>query len=202
MVSRHQANSTPRPEPRPRDVVPSGAAPRFPRPSATPVPGTVADRAPAPSAMRRDASAEDVWTILATVPDPEVPAVTLTELGMVRDVRREGDGWVVDVTPTYSGCPATAVIEMMVGDALRAAGVKASVNRVLSPAWTTDWITPEGHAKLEAYGIAPPNPKGPQRCPHCGAREVERVSQYGSTPCKAQWRCLVCREPFDYFKCH
>ena len=148
-------------------------------------------------------SPERVREWLADVPDPEIPAISLIDLGVIRDVRWDGDALVVAVTPTYSGCPATSVINMAIEDAIRRRGVeRLRLERRLSPPWTTDWISAEGRAKLEAYGIAPPRPAGgPERCPRCGAREVERVSQFGSTPCKAQWRCRACLEPFDYFKC-
>lgn len=181
---------------------------------------------------------EDVWRWLAEVPDPEIPVVSLLDLGIVRDVAFEGEVLVVAITPTYSGCPATSVIALDVENALRSHGVeKLRVERRLSPAWTTDWITPEAREKLRAYGIAPPidgtaigfgakvgtgfaEPKpsterstGQRRasalgsnmvvaCPRCGSGETEKVSHFGSTPCKAQFRCRACHEPFDYFKCH
>jgi ring-1,2-phenylacetyl-CoA epoxidase subunit PaaD len=147
----------------------------------------------------------------AAVPDPEIPVVTVADLGILRDVRLEEGVAVARVTPTYSGCPATAFIELAVETALRDAGFEARVERVLSPAWTTDWITEAGREKLRAYGIAPPEKASNSvralfgetlvTCPHCGAGETERVSEFGSTPCKALYRCLSCREPFDYFKC-
>jgi ring-1,2-phenylacetyl-CoA epoxidase subunit PaaD len=143
---------------------------------------------------------------LAQVPDPEIPVLSLTDLGVVRDLRWEGDTLVAAITPTYSGCPATAVIEMSAAAALTARlaplGLAARIERRLSPPWTTNWIGPAARAKLEAYGIAPPAPAGPARCPRCAGARLERVSQFGSTPCKAQWRCLDCLEPFDHFKCH
>ena len=198
--SRHD-RPAPAPEPGPRSTRP-GVGNKHPRPAPAPVPGSAADRPSAPVATLATVTAADIWAVLSTVPDPEIPAVTLTDLGMVRGVRHDGRAWVVDLTPTYSGCPATAVIELMASDALRAAGIDARVNRVLSPPWTTAWITDAGRAKLEAHGIAPPDPRGPQRCPRCGGAALERVSQFGSTPCKAQWRCRTCAEPFDVFKCH
>ena len=149
----------------------------------------------------------------ARVPDPEIPVVTVSDLGILRSVDRDGDGRVVArVTPTYSGCPATNLIEEMVLEALQEAGFEdARVESVLSPAWTTDWISAEGREKLRQYGIAPPeNTSNSKRalfgevtvaCPHCGSARTERVSEFGSTPCKALYRCLSCREPFDYFKC-
>jgi ring-1,2-phenylacetyl-CoA epoxidase subunit PaaD len=148
-------------------------------------------------------STDAVWAILGTVPDPEIPAISLTDLGIIRDVAWEGDTLAVTVTPTYSGCPATSLINFEIEAALRKAGIaQIELRRQLAPPWTTDWLSDEGRAKLEAYGIAPPaTAKGPDKCPHCGSAHVERISQFGSTPCKAQWRCKDCREPFDYFKC-
>ncbi len=148
-------------------------------------------------------SVNEVWEWLDAVPDPEIPVISVVDLGIVRDVCWDEDELVVAVTPTYSGCPATSVISFEIENALRAKGVeKIRLERRLSPPWTTDWLSEKGRAKLEEYGIAPPEPAGgPKRCPHCGSEEVRRVSQFGSTPCKAQWRCDACLEPFDYFKC-
>ena len=146
---------------------------------------------------------ETVWNWLGDVPDPEIPAISLTDLGIIRDVTWDNDTLEVTVTPTYSGCPATSIINLDIETALREKGIeKVVLKRQLSPAWTTDWLSEAGRAKLEAYGIAPPQPAGgPQHCPHCKSGEVEKISQFGSTPCKAQWRCTDCLEPFDYFKC-
>jgi ring-1,2-phenylacetyl-CoA epoxidase subunit PaaD len=148
-------------------------------------------------------SVEQVWDWLGEVPDPEIPVITLTDLGIIRDVAWQDDTLVVTVTPTYSGCPATSLINFEIDRALREKGVEnIELKRQLSPAWTTDWLTEEGRAKLEEYGIAPPQPAGgPERCPRCGGTDLEKLSQFGSTPCKAQWRCRECLEPFDYFKC-
>ena len=148
-------------------------------------------------------SLETVWDWLSAVPDPEIPVISLTDLGIIRDVAWAGDELVVTVTPTYSGCPATSIINLDIETALRAKGIEnLSLKRQLSPAWSTDWLTDAGRAKLEAYGIAPPQPAGsPQHCPLCKSTAVEKISQFGSTPCKAQWRCQDCLEPFDYFKC-
>lgn len=148
-------------------------------------------------------SVEQVWDWLDGVPDPEIPVISLVDLGIIRDVGYDGGQLVITVTPTYSGCPATSVINMDIEAALRKNGVRdLALKRQLSPAWTTDWLSEKGRARLEEYGIAPPRPAGgPDRCPHCHASEVEKISQFGSTPCKAQWRCRTCREPFDYFKC-
>jgi ring-1,2-phenylacetyl-CoA epoxidase subunit PaaD len=152
------------------------------------------------------------WDILDRVPDPEIPVISVTELGIVRDVRAAADGVDVVVTPTYSGCPATEVIERSIREALTAAGAaQVRVTTQLAPAWTTDWIGPAAQEKLRAYGIAPP---GTQRaaeaqplnfmprieCPRCGSADTERLSQFGATACKALYRCRSCREPFEYFK--
>lgn len=149
------------------------------------------------------ATVEDVWRWLADVPDPEIPVISLVDLGIIRDVAWQGDVLEVTVTPTYSGCPATSVINFEIEAALRAHGVEnLSLKRQIAPPWTTDWLSEQGRAKLEGYGIAPPQAAGgPQHCPLCKSTAVERISQFGSTPCKAQWRCTDCLEPFDYFKC-
>jgi ring-1,2-phenylacetyl-CoA epoxidase subunit PaaD len=146
------------------------------------------------------------------VPDPELPVLTLGDLGVIRDLRVAGDGAVeVDLTPTYTGCPATAVIADDVRDALRQVGgyqIRVKVRTVLAPAWTTDWMTETGRRKLREYGIAPPGPAAagpvkltfPVRCPRCGSADTREVSHFGSTPCKALWTCRSCAEPFDSFK--
>ncbi len=151
------------------------------------------------------------WAAAAAVPDPEVPCVTVADLGILRDVTVADGVATAKVTPTYTGCPAVLAIEMAVEAALREAGFEARIERVVAPAWTTDWITEEGREKLRAYGIAPPaQAAGSVRalfgetvvaCPKCGSEDTERVSEFGSTPCKAHWRCRACAEPFDYFKC-
>ncbi|MEM8579509.1 MAG: 1,2-phenylacetyl-CoA epoxidase subunit PaaD [Pseudomonadota bacterium] len=154
-------------------------------------------------AAARKSDADDIWALLDTVPDPEIPVISLVDLGIIRGVAWEGATLIVTVTPTYSGCPATSVINFEIDAALRAAGyTDIRLDRQLSPPWTTDWLSDKGKAKLEGYGIAPPRSAGgPERCPHCGSHAVEKISQFGSTPCKAQWRCTDCLEPFDYFKC-
>ncbi|WP_299955997.1 1,2-phenylacetyl-CoA epoxidase subunit PaaD [uncultured Roseobacter sp.] len=146
---------------------------------------------------------EVIWEWLDAVPDPEIPAISLTDLGIIRNVEWVGDTLEVTVTPTYSGCPATRIITLDIETALRDRGIeKLTLKTQLSPAWTTDWLTERGKQRLEGYGIAPPQPAGgPQHCPLCKSSHVERISQFGSTPCKAQWRCQSCLEPFDYFKC-
>lgn len=144
-----------------------------------------------------------IWHWLDEVPDPEIPVISVVDLGIVRDLDWNGETLEVTVTPTYSGCPATRVIAMDIETALRDRGISdVSIKTRLAPAWTTDWLSDKGKARLVDYGIAPPSPAGgPEACPRCGATDVERISQFGSTPCKAQWRCQSCLEPFDYFKC-
>lgn len=142
-----------------------------------------------------------IMAVLDTVPDPEIPAVSITDLGIVRGVAMNPPR--VQVTPTYTGCPATIAIEQMIRDALDAAGFDdVTIERLLFPPWTTDWITPRGHQRLKAYGIAPPSPSTTAQCPQCGSTDTVEISRFGSTPCKAQWRCNACLEPFDRFKCH
>ena len=142
---------------------------------------------------------QGIWAVLKEVPDPEIPAVSVTDLGIVRSV----DDEKVVITPTYSGCPATHFIEQSIRDALDAAGYRdIAIETRLAPAWTTDWISTEGKAKLQAYGIAPPDLAKSATCPQCGSTDTEEISRFGSTPCKSQWRCKECLEPFDRFKCH
>lgn len=144
-----------------------------------------------------------IWTWLDAVPDPEIPAISVVDLGIVRGVSWRRDTLEVAVTPTYSGCPATSVISMDIETALRDRGLeKVEIKIQIAPPWTTDWLSSKGRAKLEGYGIAPPRQAGgPARCPLCRSQNLDKISQFGSTPCKAQWRCLDCLEPFDYFKC-
>jgi ring-1,2-phenylacetyl-CoA epoxidase subunit PaaD len=140
-----------------------------------------------------------LWAVLEQVPDPEIPAVSVVDLGIVRDVAEDR----VIITPTYSGCPATHFIEQSIREALDAAGYRSvTIETVLSPPWSTDWISDAGKEKLRAYGIAPPDLARTATCPRCGSTDTEEVSRFGSTPCKAQWRCRDCLEPFDRFKCH
>jgi ring-1,2-phenylacetyl-CoA epoxidase subunit PaaD len=142
-----------------------------------------------------------VLAVLDKVLDPEIPVVSIADLGIVR-------GFALDpprvlITPTYTGCPATIAIERAVRDALDDAGFdQVHVERVLFPPWTTDWITERGREQLRAYGIDPPHPETEAQCPRCGSTDTTEVSRFGSTPCKAQWRCNACHEPFDRFKCH
>jgi ring-1,2-phenylacetyl-CoA epoxidase subunit PaaD len=150
--------------------------------------------------------AQCIREVLAGVADPEIPVVSVLDLGIVREIHP--DGRSVAITPTYSGCPATAAIEADIRAALAAAGLgDVRLTTRLDPPWTTDWITAEGRAKLLAYGIAPPPASSRLReeavaCPRCGSASTREVSAFGSTPCKALWRCLDCAEPFDRFKCH
>lgn len=167
------------------------------------------------SLMAATITESDIWDALEEVTDPEIPVLTVRDLGIVRDVRIHDDGLVeVVITPTYSGCPAMNTIEINIRATLQEKGYNpVKVTTVLSPAWTTDWLTEEGRRKLKAYGIAPPQGGSVSKralfseetdieCPHCGSTKTEMVSQFGSTACKALYRCLDCREPFDYFKCH
>ena len=151
-----------------------------------------------------------VMAVVGDVLDPEVPVVSVVDLGIVRDVRL--DPPTVVITPTYTGCPATLAIEQSIRAALDAAGYREfAIETILSPPWTTDWITDRGRRQLKDYGIAPP-PKGSAanslrakdivECPRCGTIDTVEVSRFGSTPCKALWRCRSCLEPFDRFKCH
>ncbi len=154
------------------------------------------------------------WAALQAVPDPEVPAISVCELGIVRDVREHDGALEIVLTPTYSGCPATEVIERSVVDAIEQAGLgRPRVVTRRAPAWTSDWISEDGRRKLREYGIAPPGPTRvdddgavfapiglPLACPRCGSRRTERLSAFGSTACKALHRCLACLEPFEHFK--
>ena len=152
------------------------------------------------------------WDAAARVVDPEIPVLTIADLGVLREVTVTDDGVEVAITPTYSGCPAMSAIAFDIAVALERAGfVDAHVRTVLSPAWTTDWMSEEGRRKLRDYGIAPPQKVSSRRalfglqqvqCPQCGSDDTELLSEFGSTSCKALWRCKSCREPFDYFKCH
>lgn len=156
-----------------------------------------------------------IWSILETVTDPEVPVLTVTDLGIIRDVKINEDGIEVVITPTYTGCPAMDMIAANIRMVLLENGYSnIKITSVLSPAWTTDWMSEEGKRKLKEYGIAPPNPKQQVckqelfaadeavQCPHCDSWHTHRISEFGSTACKALYRCDDCKEPFDYFKCH
>jgi ring-1,2-phenylacetyl-CoA epoxidase subunit PaaD len=157
---------------------------------------------------------EKIWTILEEVKDPEVPVLSVIDLGIVRSVKADKDKLSITITPTYSGCPAMDIISMDIRLKLMEKGYRnVNIQQSLSPAWTTDWMTEEGKRKLAAYGIAPPNPKQQfcttdmfrdeaVQCPRCLSHHTELISQFASTACKSMYRCLDCREPFDYFKCH
>jgi ring-1,2-phenylacetyl-CoA epoxidase subunit PaaD len=150
------------------------------------------------AALQDHGVVDQLWHVLAGVPDPEIPVLSIVDLGIVREVTAER----VTITPTYTGCPATQVIEADIRLALDSAGFgEVAIATVLAPPWTTDWITPEGRDKLRAYGIAPPT-RGAVACPQCGSADTEEISRFGSTPCKSLWRCRSCAEPFDLFKCH
>lgn len=144
-----------------------------------------------------------IWEWLDQVPDPEIPVISVVDLGIVRGVRWDGDTVEIAVTPTYSGCPATSIISLDIETALRDRGLdNIRIKTQISPPWTTDWLSEAGRQKLLDYGIAPPSEAGgPECCPRCKSTHVVRISQFGSTPCKAQWQCKDCLEPFDYFKC-
>jgi len=162
------------------------------------------------------ATIDKAWDLLEELTDPEIPVVTLRELGILRDIRQSPSGLEVVITPTYSGCPAMGQIEDDVRQTLESAGLQATVITQLSPPWTTDWITEDAKQKLRAYGIAPPHTTDssvntihlsrnkpssqPIACPHCCSNRTSVISQFGSTSCKALYKCLDCREPFDYFK--
>ncbi len=161
--------------------------------------------------VARSISRDQVLKWLSEVPDPEIPVLTIADLGIVRDVTVD-DEVVVALTPTYTGCPATEMIEQSVIDTLHRQGIEnVSIDRVLSPPWTTDWISDEGREKLRKYGIAPPQQGASKRallhgersiaCPRCQSLETEIVSEFGSTACKATYKCKACLEPFEYFKC-
>jgi ring-1,2-phenylacetyl-CoA epoxidase subunit PaaD len=160
-------------------------------------------------------STKEIWSILEKVTDPEVPVLSVIDLGIIRDIKLNNEEVEVFITPTYSGCPAMDVISMNIKIALISHGYKnVKVKQVLSPAWTTDWMSEQGKQKLKEYGIAPPNPKQQVcndklfvhdeavQCPHCNSYHTHRISEFGSTACKALFQCDDCKEPFDYFKCH
>lgn len=155
---------------------------------------------------------QQIFDILGTVSDPEIPVLSIMEMGVVRAFKLENEVVEVTITPTYSGCPAMDVIGDDIKKALKNAGYESKVNLVLSPAWTTDWITPKGRKALEQYGIAAPleadadkdallGNKKLVKCPQCGSLQTKLISQFGSTACKAFFQCEDCHEPFDYFKC-
>ncbi len=148
-------------------------------------------------------SSGQVWAWLEAVSDPEIPVISVVDLGVVRRVDCNDDGVKIVITPTYSGCPAMATIAHDIETELRRHNLQnITIVTQISPAWTTDWLSDKGKNKLEQYGIAPPQASGrPENCPQCHSSNVQKISQFGSTPCKALWRCNDCLEPFDYFKC-
>lgn len=165
--------------------------------------------------IANDRETKKIWQLLETVTDPEIPVLSLTDLGIIRDVKVNDDSVEIIITPTYTGCPAMDMISMNIKLVLAENNYQnIRVTSVLSPAWTTDWMTEEGKRKLKEYGIAPPNP-GQQvcndklfiadeavQCSHCNSYHTHRISEFGSTACKALYQCDACKEPFDYFKCH
>jgi len=165
--------------------------------------------------MIQDATIETIWQLLATVPDPEVPVLSVVDLGIIRNVEMKHGAIRVTITPTYSGCPAMDVISMQIRMTLLEKGFHdVQIDTALSPAWTTDWMSEAGKQKLKAYGIAPPTIRQQVchtdlfqqdeaiECPLCGSYNTRMISQFGSTACKALYQCNNCMEPFDYFKCH
>ena len=153
-----------------------------------------------------------IWELITDIPDPEIPVLTLTDLGIIKDVSIENDLVIVTITPTYTGCPAMKVFEDDIVAKLNENGFgKVEVKIVLSPAWTTDWMTEEGRNKLKKYGISPPVGSSDKtllqleqnviQCPRCDSMNTKMISQFGSTPCKSLYQCRDCKEPFDYFKC-
>lgn len=153
------------------------------------------------------AAVADIWHHLRQIPDPELPMLSVTDLGMIRAVNAVTTGWQVVLTPTYSGCPATTFLQAEIRQRLQQAGYEVEVVISLSPAWSSDWIAPAARQRLRDSGIAPPEgacglaPPAQVTCPRCGSRHTEAISEFGSTACKALYRCLQCHEPFDYFKC-
>lgn len=156
-----------------------------------------------------------VWSILEQITDPEIPVLSIVDLGIVRNVSIDDEQLIITITPTYTGCPAMDMIAANIKMEMMASGFsKVKVELVISPAWTTDWMTEKGKQQLKEYGIAPPNPRqqvcndqlfAPDeavQCPHCGSWHTRRISEFGSTACKALYQCEDCHEPFDYFKCH
>ena len=166
-----------------------------------------------PLASLAESGSEMIWKMLAQIPDPEIPVISIVELGIVRNVELNKGKVIVSITPTYSGCPAMKVIEQEVISKLSENGMDAEIKTVYSPVWTTDWIGDEAKEKLRKYGIAPPEKRAIDKiafiggkeeihCPRCQSVNTELISQFGSTACKALYRCKECLEPFDYFKCH
>ena len=165
--------------------------------------------------IKQTINKETIYSYLGEINDPEVPVLSIIDLGIVRDVRMNEDELEVVITPTYTGCPAMDMISATIKIQLATLGFKkVKITQALSPAWTTEWMSEEGKRKLREYGIAPPNPKQQVcdqklfaeaeavQCPHCSSYHTHRISEFGSTACKALYQCDDCKEPFDYFKCH
>lgn len=160
-------------------------------------------------------SIDEIWKILERIPDPEIPVISVVELGIIRALRYDGPKLIITITPTYSGCPAMSAISIDINNHMRENGIDDfQIETVYQPAWTTDWMSKEAKEKLRVYGIAPPNEQIKHKlnvltgdhdeevnCPHCGSSNTILTSQFGSTACKALYKCKECLEPFDYFKC-
>ena len=165
------------------------------------------------SAATQESQEQIVWSIVGNIPDPEIPVLTLADLGVIRSVTVSEDSVTVGISPTYSGCPATEFIQQNITDELQQNGFEnVQTEQVLSPAWTTDWISQDGRRKLKEYGIVPPQKAADSKralfheeleiaCPRCSSTSTTKVSEFGSTPCKSSYKCNECLEPFEYFKC-
>lgn len=160
----------------------------------------------------KDISATYIWKILEEVSDPEIPVLSVVDLGVVREVKSlDNNQWYVKITPTYTGCPAMHIMEEDIKARLQKENIQAEVEISLSPAWTTDWMSEEGRKKLEEYGITPPQDEGDKSvlfgkrpdipCPQCKSKNTKMISEFGSTACKSLYKCNDCDEPFEYFKC-
>lgn len=160
--------------------------------------------------VRQESKLTEIWNLLDAVKDPEVPALSLWDLGVLRDIKKEDKQLQIIITPTYSGCPAIETMHEDIMQTLTAAGFDNTAIKIsLSPAWSTDWLSPQGHEKLRDFGISPPachscenniTPEEGITCPHCHSKDTRRISEFGSTACKALFQCHNCAEPFDYFK--
>jgi ring-1,2-phenylacetyl-CoA epoxidase subunit PaaD len=149
-------------------------------------------------------SAKAIWRLMKEIPDPEIPVLSIIDLGIVRDIKMDDENIEIIITPTYSGCPAMDMIQMNIRMSLLSQGCQnIKITTVLSPAWTTDWMNEEAKQKLKNYGIASPQKRNAEvKCPLCNSLDTKLISQFGSTACKALYQCNDCKEPFDYFKCH
>ncbi|MDC3108000.1 phenylacetate-CoA oxygenase subunit PaaJ [Paracoccaceae bacterium] len=158
-----------------------------------------------------DKSTKEAWDALKDLTDPELPFLTLDDLGVIREIKRDDKNHVVTIAPTYIGCPAISVIEEKIASELKKLGITAIIEKSFSPPWSSDWISVNGKKKMEEFGISPPHPKDTKsfsrpsakavKCPQCTSYKTEKVSEFGSTACKSLYRCLDCKEPFDHFKC-